>query len=82
MQRRDLERYLRAHGWTLARHGGKHDVWSRGGDFVTDRRRTGASFNTFELRLGERTVRFEYLLTKLEEAPYEAITAAVKALGG
>jgi len=30
MKRRDLERYLRAHGWTLARHGGKHDVWSRG----------------------------------------------------
>ena len=27
MKRRDLERKLRELGWTLQRHGGKHDVW-------------------------------------------------------
>jgi len=27
MKRRDLERRLREMGWTLRRHGGKHDVW-------------------------------------------------------
>ena len=27
MKRRDLERRLRELGWTLQRHGGKHDVW-------------------------------------------------------
>ena len=30
MKRRELERQLRDNGWTLSRHGGKHDVWSRG----------------------------------------------------
>jgi len=30
MKRRDLERQLRALGWTLVRHGRKHDVWSDG----------------------------------------------------
>jgi len=30
MKRRDLEKELRQHGWQLARHGAKHDVWSRG----------------------------------------------------
>ena len=28
MKRRELERRLRELGWTLQRHGGKHDVWS------------------------------------------------------
>ncbi|NJL29401.1 MAG: type II toxin-antitoxin system HicA family toxin [Thermoanaerobaculia bacterium] len=28
MKRRDLERKLRERGWTLVRHGGRHDVWS------------------------------------------------------
>ena len=28
MKRRELERRLRDLGWTLRRHGGKHDVWS------------------------------------------------------
>jgi mRNA interferase HicA len=27
MKRRELERRLRELGWTLQRHGGKHDVW-------------------------------------------------------
>ena len=27
MKRRELERRLRDLGWTLQRHGGKHDVW-------------------------------------------------------
>ena len=27
MTRRELERRLREMGWTLRRHGGKHDVW-------------------------------------------------------
>ena len=30
MKRRDLERRLRALGWTLVRTGRKHDVWSDG----------------------------------------------------
>lgn len=30
MKRRDLERELRQLGWDLIRHGGRHDVWSRG----------------------------------------------------
>ena len=28
MKRRELEKRLRALGWSLVRHGGKHDVWS------------------------------------------------------
>ena len=28
MKRRELERRLRALGWRLLRHGGKHDVWT------------------------------------------------------
>ena len=28
MKRRELERRLRDLGWTLQRHGGKHDVWT------------------------------------------------------
>lgn len=28
MKRRELERRLRELGWTLQRHGGKHDVWT------------------------------------------------------
>jgi mRNA interferase HicA len=27
VKRRELERRLRELGWTLLRHGGKHDVW-------------------------------------------------------
>jgi len=27
VKRRDLERRLRELGWTLQRHGGRHDVW-------------------------------------------------------
>ena len=27
MKRRELERRLRELGWTMHRHGGKHDVW-------------------------------------------------------
>ena len=30
MKRRDLEKKLHALGWLLARHGGRHDVWSNG----------------------------------------------------
>ena len=30
MKRVDLERRLRALGWSLLRHGGRHDVWSKG----------------------------------------------------
>jgi len=30
MKRRDIERELRALGWFLTRHGGRHDVWSNG----------------------------------------------------
>jgi mRNA interferase HicA len=30
MKRRDLEKKLRALGWLLVRHGGRHDVWSNG----------------------------------------------------
>ncbi len=30
MKRRELEKQLRESGWTLSRHGGKHDVWARG----------------------------------------------------
>jgi mRNA interferase HicA len=28
VKRRELERRLRELGWTLQRHGGKHDVWT------------------------------------------------------
>jgi len=28
VKRRDLETALRGLGWTLAKHGGKHDLWS------------------------------------------------------
>ena len=28
MRRRELEHRLRKLGWTLQRHGGKHDVWT------------------------------------------------------
>ena len=35
MKRRELERRLRESGWTLHRHGGKHDVWiSASGSFT------------------------------------------------
>ena len=30
MSRRELESKLRTLGWTFLRHGGAHDVWSRG----------------------------------------------------
>ena len=30
MKRREVERRLRELGWTLVRHGRKHDVWSDG----------------------------------------------------
>ena len=30
MKRRDIEKKLRALGWVLVRHGGRHDVWSNG----------------------------------------------------
>jgi mRNA interferase HicA len=35
MKRKELERRLREQGWTLQRHGGKHDVWvSASGQFT------------------------------------------------
>jgi mRNA interferase HicA len=30
VRRRELERRLAALGWSLLRHGGKHDVWTDG----------------------------------------------------
>lgn len=30
VKRRDLEKRLRALGWRLLRHGGRHDVWTDG----------------------------------------------------
>jgi mRNA interferase HicA len=30
MKRRELERRLRGLGWSLLRHGARHDVWSDG----------------------------------------------------
>ena len=30
MKRRELEKLLRKLGWTLLRHGGKHDIWTKG----------------------------------------------------
>jgi len=30
MKRRELEEALRKLGWTLLRHGGRHDVWTDG----------------------------------------------------
>ena len=30
MKRRDLDRRLRQLGWTLVRHGGRHDLWTDG----------------------------------------------------
>jgi mRNA interferase HicA len=30
MKRRELEACLRALGWVLERHGGRHDVWTDG----------------------------------------------------
>jgi mRNA interferase HicA len=30
MKRKDVESRLRAAGWNLIRHGGRHDIWSRG----------------------------------------------------
>lgn len=30
MKRKELERQLRALGWRLVRHGGKHDLWTDG----------------------------------------------------
>ncbi|MBW2260791.1 MAG: type II toxin-antitoxin system HicA family toxin [Deltaproteobacteria bacterium] len=31
MKRRELESRLRALGWKIHRHGGRHDVWTRDG---------------------------------------------------
>lgn len=40
MKRRELEGRLQALGWTLARHGGRHDVWIKGeGEIVVPRHR-------------------------------------------
>ena len=36
MKRRELERRLRARGWTLERHGGKHDVSVNADDSLTE----------------------------------------------
>ena len=36
MKRRDLERRLRDLGWTLQRHGGKHDVWTNADHLFTE----------------------------------------------
>ena len=36
MKRRELERRLRDLGWVLARHGGKHDVWSNADGSFTE----------------------------------------------
>jgi mRNA interferase HicA len=30
MKRKDLEKKLQKLGWSLYRHGGKHDIWSNG----------------------------------------------------
>lgn len=30
MKRRQIERILKTLGWSLFRHGSRHDVWSRG----------------------------------------------------
>ena len=30
MKRKELEKRLRALGWTFLRHGGRHDVWTDG----------------------------------------------------
>jgi predicted RNA binding protein YcfA (HicA-like mRNA interferase family) len=30
MKRRDLEKQLRDLGWSLTRHGGRHDIWAKG----------------------------------------------------
>ena len=30
MKRRDLERRLRDIGWSIARRGGRHDIWTQG----------------------------------------------------
>lgn len=30
VKRQELERQLRKLGWELARHGGKHDIWTNG----------------------------------------------------
>lgn len=30
MKKRDLEKKLKAFGWWLERHGGKHDIWTNG----------------------------------------------------
>jgi mRNA interferase HicA len=30
MKRQELERHLRALGWTFQRHGRRHDLWGRG----------------------------------------------------
>jgi mRNA interferase HicA len=32
VKRRDLESALRELGWEFSRHGGNHDIWSRGED--------------------------------------------------
>ena len=36
MKRRELERRLRELGWTLQRHGGKHDVWITAAGLFTE----------------------------------------------
>ncbi|MCB1084236.1 MAG: type II toxin-antitoxin system HicA family toxin [Simkania sp.] len=30
MKKKDLEKKLRKHGWSLLRHGTNHDVWTNG----------------------------------------------------
>lgn len=32
MKKRDLEKRLKALGWSFLRHGGNHDVWSNGSE--------------------------------------------------
>jgi mRNA interferase HicA len=36
VKRRELERRLRDLGWTIQRHGGKHDVWINAGGLFTE----------------------------------------------
>lgn len=61
------------------------DVFARGGDFIGDekRGRVGVSFNHFELSLGDRSVRIDYLLSQLGDptfAPQKAIVDRMKKL--
>ena len=34
MKRQELEKMLRVLGWSFARHGGAHDIWTNGTDHL------------------------------------------------